>query len=127
MVRFPGGRRHTIDGRRRPNGRGCALRFARPGGGPRLERAPCPALSRATCPLMCLILFGHRAHPEYRLVLAANRDEFHARPTAPLAEWADAPGVFGGRDLQAGGTWLAGTATGRGASCTYDSVHPGNW
>jgi uncharacterized protein with NRDE domain len=67
---------------------------------------------------MCLILFAHRVHPEYRLVLAANRDEFHARPTAVLAEWEDEPGVFGGRDLQAGGTWLAVTTTGRWAAVT---------
>lgn len=67
---------------------------------------------------MCLILLAHRIHPEYRLVLAANRDEFHARPTAPLAEWEDAPGVYGGRDLQAGGTWLAVSRTGRWAAVT---------
>lgn len=67
---------------------------------------------------MCLIVFAHRVHPSYRLVLAANRDELHARPTAPLAEWRDAPGVFGGRDLQAGGTWLAASREGRWAAVT---------
>jgi len=48
-----------------------------------------------------------RVHPRYRLVVAANRDEYHARPTAPLAVWPDAPDILAGRDLTAGGTWLA--------------------
>lgn len=67
---------------------------------------------------MCLVLLAHRAHPAYRLILAANRDELHERPTAPLAEWPDAPGVFGGRDLKAGGTWLAISREGRWAAVT---------
>lgn len=67
---------------------------------------------------MCLIVFAHRVHPDFRLVLAANRDEFHARPAAALAEWTDAPRVYGGRDLQAGGSWLAVTSTGRWAAVT---------
>lgn len=56
---------------------------------------------------MCLIALAWRAHPRYRLILAANRDEFHARPTLPLAEWQDAPQVIGGRDALHGGSWLA--------------------
>jgi uncharacterized protein with NRDE domain len=56
---------------------------------------------------MCLIAFAWNAHPRYPLILVANRDEFHARPTAPLAPWVDAPDVIGGRDLQEGGGWLA--------------------
>lgn len=56
---------------------------------------------------MCLLVLAWRCHPQYRLVVAANRDEFHARPTAPLAPWADATGIVGGRDLQAGGAWFA--------------------
>jgi uncharacterized protein with NRDE domain len=56
---------------------------------------------------MCLIALAWRAHPRYRLILAANRDEFHARPTLPLAHWDDAPGIVGGRDAQHGGSWLA--------------------
>ncbi len=56
---------------------------------------------------MCLIAIGWNVHPEYPLVLIANRDEFHARPTAPLAPWTDAPMVLGGRDLKEGGGWLA--------------------
>lgn len=56
---------------------------------------------------MCLIALAWRMHPRYRLVLAANRDEFHERPTLPLAPWQDAPGVIGGRDALHGGGWLA--------------------
>ncbi len=67
---------------------------------------------------MCLIVFAWQAHPRYRLVLGANRDEFHARPAAPLAWWPDAPDVLGGRDLQAGGTWLAIARAGRFATVT---------
>lgn len=55
---------------------------------------------------MCLILVAWQAHPDYPLVVAANRDEFFARPTAPAAFWQDAPQILAGRDLQAGGTWL---------------------
>jgi uncharacterized protein with NRDE domain len=55
---------------------------------------------------MCLILIALDAHPEYSLIIAANRDEFYDRPTAPAAFWADAPSVLAGRDLKAGGTWL---------------------
>lgn len=56
---------------------------------------------------MCLLVLAWRCHPRHRLVVAANRDEFHARPAAPLAPWPDLPGVAGGRDLQANGTWFA--------------------
>lgn len=56
---------------------------------------------------MCLIALAWRIHPHYRLVIAANRDEFHARPTLALAEWEDAPQVVGGRDALHGGSWLA--------------------
>jgi uncharacterized protein with NRDE domain len=55
---------------------------------------------------MCLVLIALDSHPEYSLIVAANRDEFYDRPTAPAAFWADAPSVLAGRDLQAGGTWL---------------------
>lgn len=55
---------------------------------------------------MCLILLAWQAHPDYPLVLAANRDEFHRRPSAAIAFWEDAPDVLAGRDLEAGGTWL---------------------
>jgi uncharacterized protein with NRDE domain len=56
---------------------------------------------------MCLLVLAWRTHPRYRLVVAANRDEFHERPAAPLGPWKDAPEIFGGRDLQAGGAWFA--------------------
>lgn len=67
---------------------------------------------------MCLVLFAWQAHPRFALVLAANRDEFHARPTAPAAFWDDMPAILAGRDLQAGGTWLGITRTGRFAAIT---------
>ncbi len=67
---------------------------------------------------MCLILFAHRAAPEYALVLAANRDEFFARPTGPAEYWTDAPHVLAGRDLEKGGTWMGVTRDGRWAAVT---------
>ena len=67
---------------------------------------------------MCLILVAWRVHPDYPLVVAANRDEFFARPTAPAAFWKDAPQVLAGRDLEAFGTWLGVTRTGRFAALT---------
>jgi uncharacterized protein with NRDE domain len=68
--------------------------------------------------LMCLIAFAWKAHPEYSLVVAANRDEWHDRPAAPAAWWSDHPEVLAGRDLQAGGTWLGVTRSGRFAALT---------
>jgi uncharacterized protein with NRDE domain len=62
--------------------------------------------------VMCLIAFAWNTHPRWRLLLAGNRDEFHARPSAALARWSDAP-IIGGRDLEAGGTWLGVTDAGR--------------
>jgi uncharacterized protein with NRDE domain len=67
---------------------------------------------------VCLLLMAWQAHPRYRLVLAANRDEFFARPTAALDYWADAPAILAGRDLTAGGTWLGVSAAGRIAAVT---------
>ncbi|MBV9774904.1 MAG: NRDE family protein [Gemmatimonadetes bacterium] len=67
---------------------------------------------------MCLILLAHDAHPRYRLIVAANRDEFYARPTAPAGWWDDAPGVLAGRDLRGGGTWMGITREGRWAAVT---------
>lgn len=61
---------------------------------------------------MCLIAFAWLSHPRWRLVLAGNRDEIHARPSAPLARWDDAP-LLAGRDLEAGGTWLGASTAGR--------------
>lgn len=74
---------------------------------------------------MCLILFALDAHPEHRLVVAANRDEFYARPTAPAGWWPDAPEVLAGRDLRAGGTWMGVTRGGRFAAVTnYREMAP---
>ncbi|MBT8098833.1 MAG: NRDE family protein [Gammaproteobacteria bacterium] len=67
---------------------------------------------------MCLIVVAHKANPDLPLVLAANRDEFHARPTQEARWWADKPDILGGRDLQAGGTWLAIHRSGRFAAVT---------
>jgi len=67
---------------------------------------------------MCLIALAYRAHPEFELVVAANRDEYHARPTAPAGVWDDSPDVFGGRDLLQGGSWLAASKRGRLACVT---------
>lgn len=67
---------------------------------------------------MCLIVFAWQPQGAMPLRLAANRDEFYARPSAALSEWQEAPGVFAGRDLQAGGTWLGVTAEGRFAALT---------
>ena len=67
---------------------------------------------------MCLIIVGWRVCPGYPLIVAANRDEFHARPTAAAARWVDAPYVVAGRDLEAGGTWLGVTDDGRFAAVT---------
>lgn len=61
---------------------------------------------------MCVIALAWNAHPRWRLVLAGNRDEFHARPSAALANWPDAD-IIAGRDLEAGGTWLGVTGEGR--------------
>lgn len=65
---------------------------------------------------MCLALIGFGVHPHYRVVIAANRDEFHARPAAPAAWW-DA-GFLAGRDLKEGGTWLGVDRRGRFALLT---------
>jgi uncharacterized protein with NRDE domain len=67
---------------------------------------------------MCLILLAWHAHPDYPLVVAANRDEFFARPSAPAAFWEESPQVLAGRDLEAGGTWLGVSRNGRFAALT---------
>jgi uncharacterized protein with NRDE domain len=67
---------------------------------------------------MCLILVAWRAHADVPLVVAANRDEFHGRPAARAAFWEDRPAVLGGRDLQAGGTWMGVSRDGRFAAVT---------
>ena len=65
---------------------------------------------------MCVAALAWQAHPDWLLVAAANRDEYHERPTAPLARWAD--GTIAGQDLRAGGTWLGVSEAGRLALVT---------
>ena len=67
---------------------------------------------------MCLIAFSYKAHPRYPLIIAANRDEFHARPALPAQFWTDRPDILAGKDLQAGGTWLGISRSGRFAALT---------
>jgi len=67
---------------------------------------------------MCLIAIAFRAHPRYPLIVAANRDEFYHRPSAPIGFWKDHPDVLAGRDLQANGTWLGISRTGRISAVT---------
>lgn len=67
---------------------------------------------------MCLILVAWRVHPDYPLVVAANRDEFHARRSAGADFWPEHSSVLAGRDLEAGGTWLGLSRTGHFAALT---------
>jgi len=67
---------------------------------------------------MCLIVFAWRPGHAQPLIVAANRDEFYARPTLPLAQWPESPQVYAGRDLEAGGTWLGVGTHGRFAALT---------
>lgn len=74
---------------------------------------------------MCLIFVAWKQHPDYPLIVAANRDEYFSRPTAPAGFWEDAPGVLAGRDLRGGGTWLGVSRGGRFAAITnYRSADP---
>ena len=67
---------------------------------------------------MCLLIFAHRAVQDYPLLLAANRDEFHARPTAAADFWPEYPTLLAGKDLEQGGTWMGVTREGRFAAIT---------
>ena len=67
---------------------------------------------------MCVLVVALREHADYDLVVAANRDEFHDRPTAHAAPWTDQPTLLAGRDLEAGGTWLGVDQHGRFAAVT---------
>lgn len=67
---------------------------------------------------MCLVAVAWKSHPRWRLLLAGNRDEFHARPTAALARWPDMRTIRAGRDLQSGGTWVGIDDRGRCAVVT---------
>jgi uncharacterized protein with NRDE domain len=67
---------------------------------------------------MCVAAIAWDIHPEFVLIAIGNRDEFHTRPSAPLAPWDDGSGIIAGRDLQAGGTWLGVSDAGRFALLT---------
>ena len=67
---------------------------------------------------MCLILFSYDNHPDYKLVLMANRDEFYNRPTQRANWWEDQPDLLGGKDLKENGSWLAITKSGKFAAIT---------
>jgi uncharacterized protein with NRDE domain len=69
---------------------------------------------------MCLITFAYKVHPEYRLILASNRDEFYSRPTRKAQPWfpEDLPHIIAGKDLEAGGTWMGVTKSARWAALT---------
>jgi len=67
---------------------------------------------------MCLILLAWRAHPGFPLIFAGNRDEAYDRPSAPAGFWKDGPEIYGGRDLEQGGTWLGLRRNGRFAAVT---------
>jgi uncharacterized protein with NRDE domain len=67
---------------------------------------------------MCLIVFAHHTHPKYPFILLANRDEYYIRPTLEIGFWEEEPDLIGGRDLSAGGTWLAMSRSGAFAAVT---------
>lgn len=67
---------------------------------------------------MCLILFAYRHHPDFSLIVAANRDEFYQRPTQAAHFWPESPSLFAGKDLEAGGTWMGINKQGRFAAVT---------
>ena len=67
---------------------------------------------------MCLILLGWQVRDDAPLAVAANREEFHARPTARAGFWKDRPAILAGRDLEAGGTWMGVSRGGRFAAVT---------
>jgi uncharacterized protein with NRDE domain len=67
---------------------------------------------------MCLIAFAYNVHPAYRLILAANRDEFYERPSSSADFWKDHPQILAGRDLKNGGTWLGVNRNGKFAAVT---------
>ncbi|MEO0473441.1 MAG: NRDE family protein [Bacteroidota bacterium] len=74
---------------------------------------------------MCLILFAYRVHPDYQLILAANRDEFYERPTARADWWDSDSNIFAGRDLKGGGTWMGVNRKGGFAAVTNYREVPG--
>jgi uncharacterized protein with NRDE domain len=76
---------------------------------------------------MCLFLLAFKSHRRYPLIIAANRDEYHARPAETAQFWSKDSSILAGRDLQAGGTWLGITRQGRIAAVTNyheDTINP---
>lgn len=67
---------------------------------------------------MCLILFSYKTHKKYKLILAANRDEFYARPTLPMQWWKNREGILAGIDEKKQGTWMGIHKNGRFAALT---------
>lgn len=67
---------------------------------------------------MCLIAFALNSHPDYRLILAGNRDEFYERPTSYADFWKEESHVLAGKDLQGGGTWLGVNSFGKVSAVT---------
>jgi len=67
---------------------------------------------------MCLFFCAFEIHPTFRLIIAANRDEFYDRPSQPAAFWPESPDLLAGKDLQGGGTWFGITRSGRIAAIT---------
>ncbi len=74
---------------------------------------------------MCILFIAKDRHPDYSLIIAANRDEYYARPSQSMNYWPDKPSILAGRDLEAGGTWLGVNRTGRFAAVT-NFRDPGN-
>jgi len=72
---------------------------------------------------MCILAFAWQAHPRWKLVAVANRDEMHARPAEALARWDGHPHLLAGKDTKAGGTWLGVSEQGRFAAVTNLSGH----
>ena len=67
---------------------------------------------------MCLVVFAHNSHPNYKFIFAANRDEFYDRPTEQADFWEDQPELLAGKDLKADGTWMGITKSGKFAAIT---------
>ncbi|WP_221564947.1 NRDE family protein [Alkalihalobacillus sp. TS-13] len=73
---------------------------------------------------MCILFIAYKKHPEYKIIVAANRDEFYERPTAKAHFWKDEPTILAGRDLQQMGTWMGVSTKGRFAALTnYRDPH----
>ena len=85
-------------------------------------RNPPPRVARAiepfACETMCVVFVAWKTREDVPLIVAANRDEFHGRPTQPAAFWIDAPHIIAGRDLEAGGTWMGVSQNGKWAAVT---------